>query len=447
MRVIHHSRDPSTGKVERQLVPVQPRNRGGDHKRERPDHFEMLLSPSRGVQDDESSLRNPQVQEQFRAHLRTKMHTWAAGPRRRASRQEELATILLDFRELQVLSDRFGTPPVYEASVLLALANSNEPQLASALPHLVMTLYPSHLTSLDPSSSKDPVNQPSTRSGDQSSIASRLADLSLSSPHKNAAADSAHRAFFVALHLLHSSLLPAESAAPQSVAGGETTASSGPPPASSCLPAFEAALSANRLTIPSTRTASSPTAEGRPYSHHPDPHLDFLLRLRLALEANSYADLAANLLSLEAIPSPPASILAHLSELHLSSPSRQQDERFNPLATLLRTFVPRLRQNRIWPVVQRAYRFPPDATEWLGSLLLFEFEVEFELLENARAREEEEGAKVDRGARPVVQVAEEWDADESEDEAERGARAAQRGRIRTEAARRAAAWVVERSKK
>lgn len=308
-----------------------------------------------------------------------------------------------------------------------------------------MTLYPAFLANLDPSPSRDPVTAPSTRSGDQSSIASRLADLSLSSPHQGASTDSAHRAFFVTLHLLHSSLLPAESAASPSVAGGETSASSGPPPVSSFLPAFEAALSAARLKTPSTRSAPSSVTEGRPYSHHPDPHLDFLLRLRVALEANAYADLAANFFSLEAIPSPPASVLAHLQELHLSNPSRPE-ERFNPLATLLQTFVPRLRQNRIWPVVQRAYRFPPDPTEWLGSVLLFEFEVELELLENERAQEEEE-EKVGGGARRIGQVAEGWDADGSEDEAERGARAAQRERVRAEAARRAAAWVVERSKK
>lgn len=415
----------------------------------RPDQFEMLLSPSRGVQDDESSLRNPQVQEQFRAHLRTKMQTWAAGPRRRASTQEELGTILLDFRKLRegVTSSRridgFACE-VYEASVLLALANSNEPQLASALPHLVMTLYPAFLANLDPSTSEDQVAAPSTRSGDQSSIASRLADLSLSSPYKSVSADSAHRAFFVTLHLLHSSLLPAESAAPSYVARGEPIASSGPPPASAFLPAFEAALSANRLKTPPTRSAPSSGTEGRPYSHHPDPHLGFLLRLRLALEANSYADLAANLFSLEAIPSPPASVLAHLQELHLSIPSCQNG-RFNPLATLLQTFVPRLRQNRIWPVVQRAYRFPPDPTEWLGSALLLEFEVELEL-ENKPVQEAAKD-KGDDGKRRVGQVAEDWDADENADESERGARAAQRERVRTEAARRAATWVVERSKK
>ena len=307
-----------------------------------------------------------------------------------------------------------------------------------------MTLYPSHLANLDSLSSKDQVAPPSARSGDQSSIASRLADLTLSSPHKSASADPAHRAFFVTLHLLHSSPLPAESAASQSVAGRETIASSGTPPASLFLPAFETALSANRLPIPAKRTLSSGT-EGRPHSHHPDPHLDFLLRLRVALEANSYADLATNLLSLEAIPPPPPSVLAHLKELHLSSPSRQQ-KRFDPLATLLQTFVPHLRQNRIWPVVQRAYRFPPDPTEWLGSVLLFEFEVELEVLEDERARGEEE--KVGGGARRVRQVAEDWDAaDGSEDEAERGARAARRERVRTEAARRAAAWVAERSRK
>ena len=304
-----------------------------------------------------------------------------------------------------------------------------------------MTLYPSYLANVDSLSSKDQPAAPSTRSGDQSSIASRLANLTLSAPHKSASADSTHRAFFVTLHLLHSSLLPAESAASQSVAGRETIASSGPPSASAFLPALEEALSANRLTVPAERALSSET-EGRPYSHHPDPHLDFLLRLRVALEANSYADLATNLLSLEAIPPPPPSVLAHLKELHLSSPSRQQ-EQFNPLATLLQTFVPRVRQNRIWPVVQRAYRFPPDPTEWLGSVLLFEFEVELEVLEDERARGEEE--KVGGGARRVGQVAEDWDAEQVEDEAERGARgAAQRERVRTEAARRAAAWVVAR---
>lgn len=283
-------------------------------------------------------------------------------------------------------------------------------------------------------------------------VETRLAELSLSCS-SNGAAGPAHRAFFVTLHLLHSHLLPSASSGPRSVATSESNASStvagGPPPASSFLPAFEAAVAASGLAthFPPPRGLDLPVdSSGRPYSRHRDPHLDFLLRLRVALEDNQYSDLASNLLSLAAIPSLPPSVLAHLKALHLSTRDRrgEEQEHFHPLATLLQTFVPRVRQNRIWPTVQRAYRFPPDSTEWLGSALLFEFEVELEEASGA-ATAVEPTRTGPTGRRAEQIVAEDWDTDLSAGEAETSE--AHRERIRTEAARRAAQWVAERTKR
>ncbi|GAA5863914.1 hypothetical protein JCM3774_004416 [Rhodotorula dairenensis] len=420
----------------------------------KPDHFEMLLSPSRGIQDDESSLRNPKVQEQYRTHIQAKLKTWATGPRGRATEQQELGTILLDFRKLRegVTSSRrvdaFACE-VYEASILLALANANEPQLASSLPHLVLSLYPSYLAAVKAPSSSLAHASARVRALDDSDVSTRLASLSLPSSPSNGAADPAHRAFFVTLHLLHSSLLPSESAPPRSPATSEssnatTTAAGGPPPASTFLPAFEAAVAANRLALPRPPRQDSP----RPYSRHQDPHLDFLLRLRVALEDNQYSDLASTLLSLAAVPSAPPAVLAHLETLHLSTRNRPERDEFQPLATLLQTFVPRLRQNRIWPVVQRAYRFPPDPTEWLGSVLLFEFEVELEETRAAAAAPAVEETKAGPAPKRAEQVVvEDWDADQSTDEAASAESATRRERIRKEAAIRAALWVAERAKR
>ncbi|GAA5987955.1 hypothetical protein JCM10908_007289 [Rhodotorula pacifica] len=411
-----------------------------------PDQFELLLSPSRGddtLQDDNSSLRNPKVQEQFRDHIAQKLHKWAlAAPRIRASRQEELGTILLDFRKLRegVTSarrvDAFACE-VYEASVLLALANGNEPQLSSSLPHLVTSLYPAFLLA----------NQ-SYSSPEDDDVSTRMGELSLSSaaaPDPGAAAaDPAHRAFFVTLHLLHSSLLPAESA-PRL---GATESSASPPP-SGFLPAFEAAVAANRLSAPSSFSAAVPPATAAsaiPYSTHPDPHLAFLLRLRLALSTKAYSTLSSSLLCLSSLPPLPPRISSHLDGLHFSSSSSG----FRPLAAMLRKFVPRLRENRIWPVVKRAYRFPPDRTEWLGSVLLFELEVEFEVEQLELEEKEGDGKGEGRpNEAPDRKVKEDWN-EEDEDHAgkeEEDARQARRDRIRSEAARRAAIWVAERTKK
>lgn len=258
----------------------------------------------------------------------------------------------------------------------------------------------------------------------------------------SAAAEPAVRAFYLVLHLLHAYLLPSESAPPPSTSGGETNANI--PTASSFLPTLSALLSSSGLP-----QRSHGASERR---HHPDVHIDYLLALRRALEQNAYAHLASHLLPLSQIPPVPPSVRTHLETLHLSSPSANPNHEgaiaFNPIAHLLQKHAARLRTNRIWPAVRRAYRFPPDPTDWLGKVLLFEFEVE---CEQAAAG----GGAVGAGRGAVERkrstrageeegVREDW---ETEEEDEAGKRTQRQEEIRREAERRAAEFVAEQTRK
>lgn len=178
-------------------------------------------------------------------------------------------------------------------------------------------------------------------------------------------------------------------------------------------------------------------------------HIDYLLALRRALEQNAYAHIASHLLPLSHLPPVPPAVRTHLETLHLSSPSANPSHSdaiaFNPIAHLLQKHAARLRTNRIWPAVRRAYRFPPDPTDWLGKVLLFEFEVECE-----RAAAGTEGAgrgavERERSRRGGEEgVREDWEAEE-EDEV--GSQTLRQEEIRREAARRAAEFVAKQSRK
>ncbi|GAA6032591.1 hypothetical protein JCM8097_004831 [Rhodosporidiobolus ruineniae] len=371
----------------------------------KPQELDMLLSPSRGLQgdEDEVSLRNLEVQERFRRHIDDKLRKWAAAhpPARtvtaehRRRRDEELGIILLDLRKLRegiTSSRRMDTfaCEVYEASALLSLFASNTPQLASTLPHLVVDLHPA----LASSSSKQ-ASVPSD------ALASSFADLSIGARP----ADPAVRAFFLTLHLLHLHLLPAFTAAPIPTT---PSAGSSSPPLSTFLPTLLSLLEQSKLPAPSTSRK------------HPDPHIAFLLRLYTALLRSCYISLARLLSSL---PPPPSSVIAHLKALHLPTfASTSSAPTFHPLAALLRLSIPSLRSNRIWPILERAYRFPPDKTAWLGKPLLFEFEAE---LDGVGA--EEGGGKGGTGESGEDGV------DEGEGEG-----------VREEAERRAEEWVAAR---
>jgi hypothetical protein len=297
-----------------------------------------------------------------------------------------LAKVLFSFLPLYGVTTDRSLSIVYEASALLSLFASNNPQLSSSIPHLVQALHPA-LSTL-PSSSFRP-DRP------EIALESSLSALSLSStpPHP------ATRAFFVSLHLLHSHLLPAFT----SPAGPATPSSafSASPSLSSFLPALHSLLAASSLPPPSWRNRTR---------YHSNPHIAFLLSLYTALVRNSYTSLARLLSSL---PPPPSSVSSHLVALHLPPSS------FNLLASLLRTSVPALRTHRFWPGVQKAYKFPPDRTAWLAKGLLFEFEVQVEGFVVAK-----EG----KGKKEV----ESWEEDVVEDEQEER---------RKEAERRAEEWV------
>ncbi|GAA5854119.1 hypothetical protein JCM8547_008236 [Rhodosporidiobolus lusitaniae] len=363
----------------------------------KPEELDMLLSPSRGLQggdDDEASLRNPDMQERLRKHIDAKLSNWASthvgassSPEQRKRQDEELGIILLDLRKLRegITSirrvDSFARE-VYEASALLSLFASNTPQLASSLPHLVLALHPA-LQGPPP---------PAPSAGLETSLSAL--SISSSSP------DPATRAFFLALHLLHSHLLPASTSSAIPVT--PSSASSSSPSLSTFLPTLFSLLSASRLPPPTWKRSTCV---------HPDPHISLLLSLYTALLRNSYVTLAR---LLSHLPPPPPSITSHLSALHLPTS-------FNPLASLLLSFLPALRANRIFPVVEKAYRFPPDKTGWLARGLLFEFEAAAEGM-----RETGEGGKEGK--------AESWEDEVDEEEEGR----------RKEAERRAEEWVIAR---
>ncbi|KAK4702800.1 hypothetical protein P7C70_g3423, partial [Phenoliferia sp. Uapishka_3] len=120
--------------------------------------MEMLASPSRGLDDDdEASLKNPDVQARFRSHIAAKLVKFhAAFPDRSpdgkvipgtSKQREELSIILLGFRKLREglksirRVDTF-TAEVYESSVRYSILADNWSQLAACLPNLVFEIHP-----------------------------------------------------------------------------------------------------------------------------------------------------------------------------------------------------------------------------------------------------------------------------------------------------------------
>ncbi|BGP48857.1 hypothetical protein JCM10450v2_004734 [Rhodotorula kratochvilovae] len=288
----------------------------------KPAELDLLLSPSRGLlggDEDEVSLRNPEVQERFREHIANKLARWAdahpAGARDEARKRhmEELGIILLDFRKL-----REGITSIRRVDAFASEATAS--------------------TSLDDA----------------------LARLSLSSA---AAPDPDTRAFFISLYLLHAYLLPAF--ASHLSPATPSAASPAHPPLSTFLPTLFSLLRASSLPLPSALY---------PRPAHPSTHITHLLSLYRALLALSSPSLA-RLLSPSALPPLPPHLRALLAALHLP-PS------FHPTGALLAAAVPRVRE-RLWEVARRAYRFPPDPVRWIARGLLFEVEVEAEEREAA----------------------------------------------------------------
>ncbi|GAA5844779.1 hypothetical protein JCM9279_002917 [Rhodotorula babjevae] len=323
----------------------------------KPAELDMLLSPSRGLlapddDDDEASLRNPEVQERFREHVAAKMTRWStAHPAGRSAearkqRMQELGIILLDFRKLRegILSSRridsFACE-AYTASVLLAIYASNDPQLSSSLPHLVQALHsrPSRADSVASTSTAPPA-----------SLDTALAHLSLA-PADSPSMDE--RAFFISLFLLHAHLLPAFTTLATPSTPSTTSTSSNPP--SSFLPTLFALLRSSDLPPPTSLY---------PSPQHPSPHITHLLALYHALLRPSSASLA-RLFSPAHVPPLPPTVAALARTLHLPSS-------FHPTSALLWRAAPRVRDALLWPPLRRAYKFPPDPVEWVAHGLLFE---------------------------------------------------------------------------
>ncbi|GJN91095.1 hypothetical protein Rhopal_004112-T1 [Rhodotorula paludigena] len=115
----------------------------------KPDELDLLLSPSRGLlgagDDDEASLRNPEVQERFRAHIATKLAKWdkqhagsSAREDARKRRIEELGIILLDFH----------AHIAHLLSVYRAMLHASSASLSSLLSPSRLPRTPPHVASL-----------------------------------------------------------------------------------------------------------------------------------------------------------------------------------------------------------------------------------------------------------------------------------------------------------
>lgn len=304
--------------------------------------------------------------------------------------------------------------------MLLSVYAGNDPQLSSSLPHLVQALHPA----TDPPTAASPA--PASVSASLDTALSQLSLLPTAPP------DPDTRAYFISLFLLHSHLLPAFTAPP--AAATPSAASPSHPPLSIFLPTLFSLLSTSSLPAPSSLY---------PLPSHPNPHITHLLTLYRSLLAPSSPCLA-RLFSPPHLPPPPARVRTLATALHLPAS-------FDPAGTLLRRAAGRIREAVLWPKVRRAYRFPPEGAAWLARGLLFECEVEGEVLEEEEeARRGEKEARVLTGSTTgrAAEVRGSWE-DAADDDAEAAAGDAhaqdERGqRVREEAARRAEVWVRER---
>ncbi|GAA5952806.1 hypothetical protein JCM3765_002970 [Sporobolomyces pararoseus] len=419
----------SSQSINRDGLRMARKDLGG--KREQ-DEFNLLLSPSRGVaEDDPTSLKNPAIQERFRNHISEKLKRWsqthpigALSPDLKR-RNEELGIILLDLRKLREgihsirRIDGFACE-VYEASVLLSLLASNQAQLLSSLPHLVTVIHPALA---------------------RDDITTSLSALSVSSnPGKACSAPSqAVRSFYLTLYLLHSHLLPAfttSSALPTSSAPSTTTSN---PPLSTFLPTAFSLLSLSSLPQPPTLRPSTASSSTTALKSTLNPYITFLLQLHLALIHSSLSTVSK---LFSPLPPPPSPISAHFDSLVSSSSSLKESLAPNPLALMLKESIPQLRERFYKSVIEKAFRFPPDPTEWLSEWLLFDFEVEIErkLGLNGLVERATEETKSSKGIKE--DIAESWEEEAEDDMFEiRG-----KEEVKKEAERRAVQYVELKKK-
>ncbi|GAA97334.1 uncharacterized protein L969DRAFT_48531 [Mixia osmundae IAM 14324] len=118
--------------------------------------MDLMSSPSRGeLNGDVKSLRSFAVQAEFRQHVQKKLDAYRniypieyGGLLKGGKAQcEALDSILLELRKLRegiIASDRCDSFAVeaYELSARLSILAANKSQLASCLPHLVISLHP-----------------------------------------------------------------------------------------------------------------------------------------------------------------------------------------------------------------------------------------------------------------------------------------------------------------
>lgn len=292
--------------------------------------------------------------------------------------------------------------------MLLSIVASNQAQLLSSLPHLVTVMHPALA---------------------QNGLSTSLASLSISSGATPAQSipSPETRSFYLALHLLHSHLLPAFAApsAPTSIA-----ATPSHPPVSTFHTTLFSFLALSSLPRPDSATSRSSLRE---------PFVPFLLAVHSAFIRSSYATIST---LLSQIPQPPSSVKTRIASLlsiestGSSATSRLSTSAPNPFALLLRGAVPQLRESCYKSIIERSYRCPPDPSDWLSKWLLFEFEVRLEL-ELGLLQLEDDG-KV--STRQREEVAENWDGKESDDEDNQPIGAEKSYLIR-EAQRRAAEYV------
>ncbi|GAA5977181.1 hypothetical protein JCM5350_003248 [Sporobolomyces pararoseus] len=368
------------------------------------DEFNLLLSPSRGIaEDDPTSLKNTGIQERFREHIGEKLKKWSQTHRFDLKRRnEELGIILLDLRKLREgihsirRIDSFACE-VYETSVLLSLLASNQAQLLSSLPHLVTIIHPALA---------------------QDDLTTSLSTLSVTSTPAQApsARSPAIRSFYLTLYLLHSHLLPAfTTPSALSTTPSATTSMSSHPPLSTFLSTTVSLLSLSSLPQPPALRSSTPNSSIKSPRSIPDPYVTFLFELHLALLHSSLPTVSKLLSSL---PPPPSTISVHFDSLVNSPPSTNDSPAPNPLALLVRDSIPQLRERFYKTVIEKAFRFPPDPVEWLSEWLLFDFEVGIEtkmsLIGTASEGVVEEKVKRSKGNKG--EVTENWE-EESEEEA------------------------------
>ncbi|GAA6010409.1 hypothetical protein JCM11491_006309 [Sporobolomyces phaffii] len=381
------------------------------------DEFDLLLSPSRGIADDDpTSLKNPAIQERFRDHIADKLRKWAqthSRPTRDVDlkrKNEELGIILLDLRKLREgihsirRVDTFACE-VYESSVLLSLVASNQAQLLSSLPHLVTVIHPALA---------------------RDDVSNAMSSLSVSPATKAARPrpSPATRSFYLVLHLLHSHLLPA---------CASRTSSITQPPLSTFFPALLSLLALSSLPLPDSCRIHARSSTTSPGPAPQDSCVEFLLEIHLALVHSSLATLSTLFASL---PAPPAPVSTHLASLVTDSASVPHPPT-NPLALVLAGAIPALREAGFARVVDKAFRFPPDQPAWLAKWLLFEFEVRLERERHvsspgSNGRDEARGPGRER--RTVVENWEEGDVGQDDGNVEES--------IKREAERRAVEYVT-----